>query len=122
MKQKERNRAMAIMLIFMLIISLPPDTAVALENNITQTKTTATLNGEINLDFHESGQTGEGVLETDGYHWEETSKTLTINGMKKFGTVILPQNCEVTVNVQERIIILQICNLKIKTVQMPRQK
>ena len=100
MKQKERNRAMAIMLIFMLIISLPPDTAVALENNITQTKTTATLNGEINLDFHESGQTGEGVLETDGYHWEETSKTLTINGMKKFGTVILPQNCEVTVNVQ----------------------
>ncbi len=93
MKRKMINSVTAMILILMLIMNLMPDMAVALEN-------IETLNGEVNLDFHKSNQTDEGTLEIDGYHWEEASKTLTINGIKKFGMVILPQNCEVTVNVQ----------------------
>lgn len=121
MKRKMINCVMAIVLVFLLIINLLPDMAVALEkndntvadyasssfsddygikNSLYQTKTIETLNGEVDLDFHEDSQTDEGTLEIDGYHWEEASKTLTINGIKKFGIVILPQNCEVTVNVQ----------------------
>ena len=93
MKRKMINGVIAMILILMLIINLMPDMVVALEN-------IETLNGEVNLDFHKSSQIDEGILEIDGYHWEEASKTLTINGIKKFGIVILPQNCEVTVNVQ----------------------
>ncbi len=39
----------------------------------------------------------EGDLDTDGYHWDAASHTLTLKDSAKFGTVILPGNVPVTV-------------------------
>ena len=53
----------------------------------------------IDLDFSDA-DVSPGALETDGYHWDATAKTLTLKGAA-LGTVTLPGNAGVTVVTNE---------------------
>lgn len=46
-----------------------------------------------NLDLSQAGG-DQGDLETNGYHWDNTNRTLTLNGLAVTGTLTLPKGAE----------------------------